>query len=160
MLRNIEGKRRRGRQRMKWLDSITDSMNTNLSKLQETVKDRGAWWAAVSGVAQSQTQPKRLSSSSSSMSIESVMLSNHFILCHPLLLLPSIFPSIGDFSNESALCIKCLAAVKKWKRCSSGVRRAGFLPWHLGLRQVSNLVQSPSPYFLQQEITCWDNLWH
>jgi len=43
MLRNIEGKRRRGRQRMKWLDSITDSMNTNLSKLQETVKDRGAW---------------------------------------------------------------------------------------------------------------------
>ena len=93
------------------------------------------------------------------MSIESVMLSNHLILCHPLLLLPSIFPSIGDFSNESTLCIKCLAAVKKWKRCSSGVRRAGFLTRHLGLRQVSNLVQSPSPYFLQQQIICWDNLW-
>ena len=40
------------------------------------------------------------------MSIESVMPSNHFILCHPLLLLPSIFPSIGVFSNESALCIR------------------------------------------------------
>ena len=93
------------------------------------------------------------------LSIESVMLSNHLILCHPLLLLPSIFPSIGDFSNESTLCIKCLAAVKKWKRCSSGVRRAGFLTRHLGLRQVSNLVQSPSPYFLQQQIICWDNLW-
>ena len=43
MLGNIEGKRRRGRQRMKWSDSITDSMDTNLSQLQETVKDRGAW---------------------------------------------------------------------------------------------------------------------
>ena len=43
----IEGNRRRGRQRMKWLDSITNSMNVNLSKLQEIVEDRGAWYAAV-----------------------------------------------------------------------------------------------------------------
>ena len=59
----------------------------------------------VCGVAQSQTQLKQLNSSSS-MSIESVMPSNHFILCHPLLLPLSIFPSIRAFSNESVLCIR------------------------------------------------------
>ena len=48
----IEGKRRRGWQRVRWLESITDLMDTNLSKLWETVKDRGAWHAAVYGVAE------------------------------------------------------------------------------------------------------------
>ena len=55
MLGKIEGKRRRGRQRMGWLDSISDSMDMNLSKLQEIVKDRETWRAAVHGVAKSQT---------------------------------------------------------------------------------------------------------
>ena len=50
MLGKIEGKRRRERQRMRWFDSIIDSMNMNLSKLQKTVEDRGAWHAAVHGV--------------------------------------------------------------------------------------------------------------
>ena len=56
MLRKIEGKRRRGWQRMRWLDDITNSMDMNLSKLQETVKNRGAWHAAIHGIAKSRTR--------------------------------------------------------------------------------------------------------
>ena len=91
-LGKIEGRRRRGWQRMRWLDGITDSMDMSLSKLWELVMDREAWCAGVHGVTKSRTLLKDWTE------LNWCPLSQR-----PLLLLPSIFPSIRVFSNESAL---------------------------------------------------------
>ena len=71
MLGKIEGRRRRGRQRMRWLDGTTDSMDLNLSKLQEIMKDSGAWRVAVHGVAKSWT---RLSDSRTTKRVQPCIL--------------------------------------------------------------------------------------
>ena len=134
----IEGRRRRWWQSMRWLGSIIDSTDMNLTKLQEIVKDREAWLAAVHGFTKSCPQLSDWRTTASSvqslshvrlfatprttarqaslsitnsrsllrlMSIVLVMPSNHLI-CHSLLLPPSIFTSIRVFSNELVLGIK------------------------------------------------------
>ena len=84
MLRKTEGRRRRGRQRMRWLDGITDSMDMSLSKFQETVKDREAWHAVALEVTKSQTWLSNWTEMNEDMSTS-------FMLYDSLLELPPIF---------------------------------------------------------------------
>ena len=95
MMGKIEGQRRRRQQRIRWLDSVTDSMSMNLSKLPEIVKDRGAWHAAVHGVTKS---PTRLSNWTTTT--YTIPASDHLNnLLHSFFPPPHLFPSRSPLPN-------------------------------------------------------------
>ena len=119
MLGKIEGRRRRGQQRMRWLDGITDSMDMHLGKLQETVKDREAWCAAVHGVTKSRTRLSHRPTSEERLTLPPVC-SAPMPRGQPPWLAQVLASEFAEGQRQE------LRKPAPWDRVSTGERRAGW----------------------------------